>query len=91
MFKKLAAVLIAASVIGAPMIVSSAAQAQTTQTRTVIKTAKPHKVVVVKKRSVHRHHAHRHHAQHVTVVKHRKHVHRHNGPKTVVIKKVTHH
>lgn len=97
MFKKLAAVLIAASVVGAPMIAT--AHPAPTERRATVKVVTPHKVVHVKKhRAAHRHHvkrvkvvtAHRH-GRHVTVVKHRKHVkhvRHHHGTDKVVVKKV---
>jgi len=99
MFKKIAAVLIAASVVGAPMIAT--AQPAPTERSTTVKVVTPHKVVHVKKhRAAHRHHAKRvkivtthRHGRHVTVVKHRKHKHvkhvRHqHGADKVVVKKV---
>jgi Ni/Co efflux regulator RcnB len=94
MFNKLAAVLIAASVVGAPMIAT--AQPMSTESRTTVKVAKPNKVVVVNKhRAASRHHVKRvkvvsghRHGRHVTVVKHRKHVRHHHGANKVVVKKV---
>jgi hypothetical protein len=103
MFKKLAAVLIAASVIGAPMV-ASAQSAPSSESRTTVKVAKPHKAMIVKKhRIANRHHvkrvkvvtAHRH-SRHDTVVKHRNHVkhvkhvrHVDGSKKKVVIKNTT--